>query len=80
VSDLSRVSKDDLRAKALARRDALSAAARKAAAEAVAATPLPVELPAGTIVAGYSPIGSELDPLRCCRRWLREARRWRCRW
>jgi 5-formyltetrahydrofolate cyclo-ligase len=63
VSDLSRVSKDDLRAKALARRDALSAAARKAAAEAVAATPLPVELPAGTIVAGYSPIGSELDPL-----------------
>lgn len=55
-------SKNALRAAALARRDALSAAERAAAAEAVAATPLPVELPPGVVVAGYSPIGSELDP------------------
>jgi len=60
--DSSRNLKDDLRAKALARRDALSAGERKAAAETIAATPLPVELPAGTVVAGYAPIGSELDP------------------
>lgn len=55
--------KDELRAKALARRDALSEADRAAAAATVAAAALPVELPAGTVVAGYAPIGSELDPL-----------------
>jgi len=55
--------KDELRAAALARRDALSVLEREAAAAAVATVPLPVELPAGTVVAGYAPIGSELDPL-----------------
>jgi 5-formyltetrahydrofolate cyclo-ligase len=62
VPDPSHVSKNEARAAALARRDALSRLEREAAAAAVAATPLPVELPAGAIVAGYSPIGSELDP------------------
>ncbi len=41
----------------------MSALEREAAAAAVATVPLPVELPAGTVVAGYAPIGSELDPL-----------------
>lgn len=60
--DSSQNLKNSFRALALARRDALSAAEREAAAAAVAATLLPVEMPAGTIVAGYAPIGSELDP------------------
>lgn len=54
--------KDDFRRDALARRDALGARARLGAADTIAAVPLPVELPPGTIVAGYSPIKSELDP------------------
>jgi len=54
--------KDDFRRGALAQRDALSVAARVDAAKIIAAAPLPVELPPGTIVAGYSPINSELDP------------------
>lgn len=55
--------KTDLRGAALARRDALSAAARAECGLAIAAAALPVELPAGTVVAGYSPINSEIDPL-----------------
>ncbi|MBV5271802.1 MAG: 5-formyltetrahydrofolate cyclo-ligase [Afipia sp.] len=54
--------KDEFRRDALARRDALSLEARTAAAEAIAAAPLPVELSHDTIVAGYSPINTELDP------------------
>jgi 5-formyltetrahydrofolate cyclo-ligase len=54
--------KNDLRCAALARRDALSAGQRADAAAAVAATMLPVELPRGVIIAGYSPINSEIDP------------------
>ncbi|NGX98124.1 MAG: 5-formyltetrahydrofolate cyclo-ligase [Candidatus Afipia apatlaquensis] len=54
--------KDDFRRGALAQRDALSVEARADAAKIIAAAPLPVELPHGVIVAGYSPINSELDP------------------
>lgn len=54
--------KDDFRRGALAQRDAQSVEARADAAKVIAAAPLPVELPPGTIVAGYSPINSELDP------------------
>jgi len=60
--DSSQSRKNDLRAAALGRRDALSSEARSAAAKAVASVSLPVELPPGTIVAGYSPINSEFDP------------------
>jgi 5-formyltetrahydrofolate cyclo-ligase len=55
-------SKADLRAAALAARDALSDEERAAAAEAIAQRGLPVEITSGTIVAGYSPIRSEIDP------------------
>jgi 5-formyltetrahydrofolate cyclo-ligase len=55
--------KATLRAAALARRDALSEAQRAAAAQAVAGRGLPVELAPGAVVAGYSPIRSELDPM-----------------
>jgi 5-formyltetrahydrofolate cyclo-ligase len=55
-------SKSDLRIAALARRDALSDEQRAAASEAIAKRELPIDIKPGTIVAGYSPIRSELDP------------------
>ena len=55
-------SKADLRASALAKRDALSGEQRIAAALAVAARGLPFEFTAGTVVSGYSPIRNEIDP------------------
>jgi 5-formyltetrahydrofolate cyclo-ligase len=55
-------SKADLRAAALAARDALNGELRAAAAQAVARRGLPVEIGPGAVVAGYSPIRSELDP------------------
>jgi 5-formyltetrahydrofolate cyclo-ligase len=57
------LSKADLRAAALARRDALSGAQRDAAAQALAARGLPVAVTPGMVVSGYSPIRSELDPI-----------------
>jgi 5-formyltetrahydrofolate cyclo-ligase len=56
-------SKADLRAAALTARDALSDDLRAAAAQAVARRGLPVEVRPGAVVAGYSPIRSEIDPL-----------------
>jgi 5-formyltetrahydrofolate cyclo-ligase len=56
-------SKADLRATALAARDALSDEQRAAAAQAVAARGLPVDIARGAVVSGYSPIRSEIDPL-----------------
>lgn len=60
--------KDTLRRAALARRDGLDASSREAAAEALAADPAMPVLPAGTIVAGYFPIRSEIDPRPLMRR------------
>jgi len=57
------LSKADLRAAALAKRDALSDKARAAAAKALAKRGLPIEIASGTIVSGYSPIRSEIDPV-----------------
>ncbi len=58
----STASKGDLRTAALARRDALSDEQRAAAAQAIAKRGLPVAIKPGAIVAGYSPIRSEIDP------------------
>jgi 5-formyltetrahydrofolate cyclo-ligase len=55
-------SKADLRASALAKREALSEKQREAAALALAKRGLPFPVPAGTIISGYSPIRSEIDP------------------
>ena len=55
-------SKSDLRAVALAARDALSSEHRAAAAQAIAVRGLPIEIMPGAVVAGYSPIRSEIDP------------------
>jgi len=54
--------KADLRNAALAARDALSREQRDAAAQALAKRGLPIGLKPGAVVAGYSPIRSELDP------------------
>jgi len=57
-----------LRREALARRDAMPGDARAAAAEAIAARPFPVPVGAGTIVSGFFPIRSEINPLPLMRR------------
>ena len=56
-------SKGDLRTAALARRDALSDRERAAAAEAIAKRGLPLAIKPGAVVAGYSPIRNEVDPV-----------------
>src|SRR4051794_35584742 len=54
--------KSTLRTAALAWRDAISDENRAAAAQAIAARGLPVEIKPGAVVAGYSPIRNEIDP------------------
>src|SRR3954468_4139988 len=56
-------SKNDLRAAALAARDGLSREHREAVARVIALRGLPIEVMRGAIVAGYSPIRSEIDPV-----------------
>ncbi len=51
------------RQEAGARRDALPAQARKAAAEAIAARPFPLPIAPGLIVSGFMPLNSEINPL-----------------
>jgi 5-formyltetrahydrofolate cyclo-ligase len=57
------IPKNDLRAAALARRNALSAEARADAARAMAARGIPVEIGGGATVSGYWPIRCEIDPI-----------------
>jgi len=57
-----------LRAAALARRDALPAETRAAAAELLAARPFPVAVKPGMIVSGFMPFRSEINPLPLMRR------------
>ena len=54
--------KAELRAAALAARDALSDKRRAAAAKALARRGLPIQIAQGAVVAGYSPIRNEIDP------------------
>ena len=60
--------KAELRRDALALRDALPAAARMAAAQAVADRGLPVPVGPDVIVSGFFPIRSEISPLPLMRR------------
>ncbi len=55
--------KATLRREAIARRDALPAEARKAAAETIAARSFPIAVAPGTIVSGFMPLKSEINPL-----------------
>src|SRR3954454_6705967 len=61
-------SKAELRAAAVAARDALSPGRRADAAEAVAARGLPFAIAPGAVVAGYAPIRSEFDPMPLLRK------------
>ena len=56
-------SKATLRREASTRRDALPAEARATAAEAIAARPFPLPTVAGSIVSGFMPLKSEINPL-----------------
>lgn len=60
--------KSTLRRDALARRDALPAAARAAAAQTIAGRPFPIPVPRGAVVSGYSPMKSELNPVPLMRK------------
>ena len=62
------LSKADLRAAALAKRDALSDEQRAAAAQGLAKRGLPVAITPGMVVSGYSPIRSEIDPVPLMRK------------
>jgi 5-formyltetrahydrofolate cyclo-ligase len=55
--------KATLRRESLARRDALSADDRAAAAQVISARPFPVAVPPGAIVSGFMPMKSEINPL-----------------
>jgi 5-formyltetrahydrofolate cyclo-ligase len=55
--------KVQLRRDAAARRDALPAFERAAAAAAIAARPLPVAVSPGAVVSGFSPLKSEINPV-----------------
>jgi 5-formyltetrahydrofolate cyclo-ligase len=57
-----------LREQAFARRDALPADERAAAAEAIAARPFPVTVTTGMIVSGFSPMKTEINPLPLMRK------------
>jgi 5-formyltetrahydrofolate cyclo-ligase len=60
--------KAELRREALARRDALPPEARQAAAEAIAARKFPLAIAPGTIVSGFMPLKSEINPLPLMRK------------
>jgi 5-formyltetrahydrofolate cyclo-ligase len=60
--------KAGLRAEALAKRDALPAEMRAGAAEAIAVRAFPLPIAKGTIVAGFMPMRSEINPLPLMRK------------
>jgi len=60
--------KAELRREAMARRDALPPDARRAAAKAIAARPFPLAIATGTIVSGFMPLKSEINPLPLLRK------------
>ena len=57
-----------LRREASARRDALPAETRNAAAATIAARPFPLSVAAGAIVSGFMPLKNEIDPLPLLRK------------
>jgi len=64
--------KELLRNEALARRDALPATQRQAAAETIAARKFPVAVPRGAVVSGFMPMKSEINPLPLLKRLAAE--------
>jgi 5-formyltetrahydrofolate cyclo-ligase len=68
MSDAISELKSIIRKDALLRRDALPAAERAQAAETIAARPFPLALAAGTIVSGFMPLKTEVNPLPLLRK------------
>jgi 5-formyltetrahydrofolate cyclo-ligase len=60
--------KSQLRRAAIGLRDALPRDARQQAAEAIAERPFPLKIRAGTIVSGFMPLKSEINPLPLLRK------------
>ena len=60
---LSAPSKAELRAAALAKREALSDKQRAKSAQTLAKRGLPVEVTRNLVISGYSPIRNEIDPM-----------------
>jgi len=71
--------KATLRITALTARDALSGAYRTAAAQSLARRGLPFAIAPGTVIAGYAPIRSEIDPTPLMQTLSGQAHNWRCR-
>ena len=63
MADAPATEKSRLRAEAIARRDALPADQRQAAAEVIAARQFPLPIRTGMIVSGFMPLKSEINPL-----------------
>ena len=61
--------KGELRSVALTLHDALPPTVRQAAAETIAARQLPVAVTPGTIVSGFSPLKTEINPLPLLRKF-----------
>jgi 5-formyltetrahydrofolate cyclo-ligase len=61
-------SKAAVRREAMARRDALPAGMRQAAAEAIAARKFPLAIAPGTVVSGFMPLKTEVNPLPLLRK------------
>ena len=68
MADPLATEKSRLRAEAMTRRDALSADQRQAASEAIAARPFPLPIRTGTIVSGFMPLKTEINPLPLMRK------------
>jgi 5-formyltetrahydrofolate cyclo-ligase len=68
-------SKAALRRDAMARRDALPAETRSTAAEAIASRPFPLSIKPGTIVSGFMPLKSEINPLPLMRKLAEQGAR-----
>lgn len=60
--------KELLRVESLARRDALPADVRAAGAKAIASRPFPIKFTRGTVISGFSPMRSEINPVPLMRR------------
>jgi 5-formyltetrahydrofolate cyclo-ligase len=67
--------KAKLRSEATARRDALPAQARQAAADAIAARSFPLPIAPGTVVSGFMPLGTEINPLPLMRKLVDQGAR-----
>jgi 5-formyltetrahydrofolate cyclo-ligase len=64
----ARMEKAEIRRAALAARDAIPAEVRAAASKAIAERPLPFPLVPGTVVSGFMPLKSEINPLHLMRK------------